>query len=208
MEVRSASFRCRAEASGSCACRTAGVLELNLVGVGEGVQEIRPPVRYQRPGWPEQDVRTDGFTGSTVPSGPRGPVSLLFGYSDVRGGFEGNRSVGRPRREQQGPDKHTKYRPHRPLRPRCALQRFLPGAIPSRSSPPATVSSATARRSSPSRTGANHMGARLRRFGPGYADLPAMVTSCSASVVQLRCSTLLRRTMREYSLRSLSERFR
>ena len=59
MKVESGPSYGRAEASGSCACRTVGVLE----GVGEGVQEIRPPVRYQRPGRPEQGARTGGFEG-------------------------------------------------------------------------------------------------------------------------------------------------
>jgi hypothetical protein len=41
-----------------------------------------------------------------------------------------------------------------------------------------------------------------------YRDLPVMATRCFASVSQLRCSTLLRRTVLEYLRRSLSGRLR
>jgi hypothetical protein len=55
------------------------------------------------PRQPGLDVCRNCFKGLIAPSDSRGPESLLFGYNDVQGGFEGPWPVRRPRQEEPSP---------------------------------------------------------------------------------------------------------
>jgi len=83
--------------------------EAHPEGVG-GWQGIRTPVRCQRPARPDQDVRTSRSGGCTAPSGPRGPGSMLFGYNDLQGGFEGSGTSGSGPAEEAGTLQHPGQR--------------------------------------------------------------------------------------------------